>query len=668
MKSTLALLWLSGAGCIAAQQVTTVPRLVRISNTFRPANGQSAAPVEGVTLSIYRDEREGAPLWQETQNVSVDSDGRYSVMLGATLNDGLPVELFTSGETRWLGVRFNRPGEVEQPRTLLTSVPYALRASDAETLGGLPASAFLRDPSVSSSPGVTAAASATLTPNGPKPRVTSGAAGYLGMFTDATDLGNSSLYQYGTRIGLNTTLPLDYMHVAFNDGSGAFTGYAVQNLNAAGFSGMLFYDQNGALAQFQGFGNTTHEYRINNIASNGIINFMIGGSSKLVVANSGNVGIGAGVGIFPQSALDVGGDINFTGALRYQRAALVTLPLGAGSTCCNLGVGLTSLQANTAGVHNTALGNFAMYANTFGSYNTAVGDSALGSMTEGGFNTAVGFAAMDGATSGNDNTAVGYMSGASGNFNTSVGFQTLSGNSGANNTAVGADALGANVSGGGNTAVGAAALLANDSGGGNTAVGQDALQYNMTGSNNIAVGYQAGYSVSAGNSNNIHIGSQGSSGDSGTIRIGTLGTQTSFYLAGVNGVTTTNSAVPVLIDTTNGQLGVMSSSRRYKEDIQDMGDASSGLMQLRPVTFRYQKPFADGAKPLQYGLIAEEVAEVYPDLVARSADGQVETVKYQVLDSMLLNEVQRQQAEIQDLRQEIGELRALISNSTGGSK
>jgi hypothetical protein len=89
----------------------------------------------------------------------------------------------------------------------------------------------------------------------------------------------------------------------------------------------------------------------------------------------------------------------------------------------------------------------------------------------------------------------------------------------------------------------------------------------------------------------------------------------------VNGVTTTNSAVSVLIDTTNGQLGVTSSSRRYKEDIQDMGEASRGLMRLRPVTFRYQKPFGDGSKPIQYGLIAEEVAEVYPNLVAHSADG-----------------------------------------------
>jgi hypothetical protein len=193
------------------------------------------------------------------------------------------------------------------------------------------------------------------------------------------------------------------------------------------------------------------------------------------------------------------------------------------------------------------------------------------------------------------------------------------------NTAVGDVALGSNSIGSDNTATGVLALNSNISGNNNVAYGRAALQQNESGSGNIAIGYQAALSVSAGNSNNIHIGSLGAFGDNGVIRIGTPGTQTSFYVAGVNNVTTTNSAVPVLIDTTNGQLGVTSSSRRYKEDIQDMGEASHDLMRLRPVTFRYQKPFADGSKAIQYGLIAEAVAGVYPDLVAYSADGQIET-------------------------------------------
>src|SRR5207253_7188545 len=113
--------------------------------------------------------------------------------------------------------------------------------------------------------------------------------------------------------------------------------------------------------------------------------------------------------------------------------------------------------------------------------------------------------------------------------------------------------------------------------------------------------------------------------------------------------------IPVVIDSA-GQLRTVSSSRRFKEDIQDMGEASSGLLHLRPVTFRYKKPYADGSKPIQYGLIAEEVAEVYPDLVARSADGQIETVKYQVLDSMLLNEIQRQARVIEDLEKRLARL------------
>ena len=220
-----------------------------------------------------------------------------------------------------------------------------------------------------------------------------------------------------------------------------------------------------------------------------------------------------------------------------------------------------------------------------------------------------------------------------------------------------------NATGSSNTALGYGALDLNATGLGNTAVGYNALSNSTTGGNNIAIGNNAAGNVGSGNSDNIHIGNPGSSADDGAIRIGN--SQSSFFAAGIRGVATgANNAVPVLIDS-NGQLGTASSSRRFKEDIQDMGDASRALLRLRPVTFRYQKPFDDGSKPIQYGLIAEEVADVFPDLVARSADGQIDTVKYQVLDSLLLNEVQRQAAEIRALKERLAQLGQIISDQLG---
>jgi hypothetical protein len=375
----------------------------------------------------------------------------------------------------------------------------------------------------------------------------------------------------------------------------------VQNLSASAsaYSGMLFYDQNGALGQFQGFNNSTHEYRINNIASGGSINFMIGGSSKFLVANTGSVGIGVQ---FPSARLDVAGDANLAGGLRIRGDAALFVP----ATVDSVAVGKAALSSNTTGGDNTAVGAWALQSDTDGSENTAVGSNAL-----------------------------------------------ISNTTGSGNTALGGFALQVNTSGGANTALGSGALSVNTTGTFNLAIGTNALISNTTGSGNIAIGSGSAFRVNPDNSNNIEIGSLGLAGDSGVIRLGASPAQTSFFAAGIRGVATgVNNAVPVVIDS-NGQLGTVNSSRRFKEDIHDMGGASRALMRLRPVTFRYRKPFDDGSKPIQFGLIAEEVADVYPDLVARSADGQIETVKYQVLDSMLLNEVQRQQAELLNQREHI---------------
>jgi|SRR5579863_2849472 len=235
------------------------------------------------------------------------------------------------------------------------------------------------------------------------------------------------------------------------------------------------------------------------------------------------------------------------------------------------------------------------------------------------------------------------------NQNTAIGTGTLASNtSGISNTATGYQALGNNTLGGGNTADSYQALGSNSTGSYNVASGYQALFNNASGSNNIAIGYQAAVNVSGANNSNIHIGSYGFSTDNDVIRIGNPAFHTSFYAAGVSGVNV--SGVPVMVNS-SGQLGVVNSSQRFKEDIQDMGDSSSGLMRLRPVTFRYKQPYDDGSKPLDYGLIAEEVAEVYPDLVAYSAAGEIQTVQYQKVNAMLLNEVQKQHQQIQEQNQ-----------------
>jgi hypothetical protein len=234
---------------------------------------------------------------------------------------------------------------------------------------------------------------------------------------------------------------------------------------------------------------------------------------------------------------------------------------------------------------------------------------------------------------------------AEGWYNTAFGYQSLFSNTtGYFNTASGLAALSGNTTGYSNTASGLSALSGNTTGRYNTASGIDALGSNTTGSWNTAIGAGAGQNATTGNYN-IYIGSDvyGSAGDSNVIRIGSGQTQT--YIAGINGIGIgTGSAVYV---NSNGQLGTGTSSRRFKEDIKDMGEASSRLMSLRPVTFRYKNEIDKEDRTLQYGLIAEEVAEVYPELVQYEKDGEPFTVRYHELGPMLLNEAQKQYQHIQ---------------------
>jgi hypothetical protein len=302
---------------------------------------------------------------------------------------------------------------------------------------------------------------------------------------------------------------------------------------------------------------------------------------------------------------------------------------GAGALFSNNGDrntahGINAMRFNTVGDSNTAMGTNALYHNTTSSTNTAVGDSALFSNTAGFANTAVGFHALFSNTDGNI---------------------ILSNN----NTAVGASALDANTTGFFNTAIGSGALGDNTTGNVNVAIG-GALSNNIDGSGNVAIGGNAGLNHTTGN-NNVYLG-QGMSG--------VANESAHTYIRNIN--TTTVSGVGadfVTVNLSTGLLGHAASSRRYKEDIHAMDKTSEALYRLKPVTFRYKKEI-DGTQSPAFGLIAEEVAEVNPDLVARKAQGQPESVHYEMVNAMLLNEFLKEHRTVQELKNEIAALTATV--------
>jgi hypothetical protein len=322
----------------------------------------------------------------------------------------------------------------------------------------------------------------------------------------------------------------------------------------------------------------------------------------------------------------------------------------------NNGEGVGVLVSRTTGIWNTGTGFEALNHLTAGNQNTATGLRALFSDTNGGFNTATGVYSLFGNTSGFFNSATGAYTLAhntTGNSNTANGLSALFNNTtGGDNTADGAQALLSNTTGNDNTANGLNALLNNTTGDNNTAVGRSALSNNTTGNGNTALGVNAGSSLTTGN-NNIDIGNSGGPGESDTIRIGE--SQTKTFIAGIRGVTTgIANAIPVLIDSAS-QLGTVSSSKRFKKEIKPMDQTSEAILALKPVTFHYK---SDKTGTPQFGLIAEEVAEVNPDLVVRDADGETYTVRYDAVNAMLLNEFLKEHRKVEEQEKTIAELKS----------
>jgi hypothetical protein len=352
--------------------------------------------------------------------------------------------------------------------------------------------------------------------------------------------------------------------------------------------------------------------------------------------------------------------------LTAHKSQAVNPPPDGGYSGNNTAEGQNALLSLTTGVNNTAVGWFSLKSNRNGQLNTAVGAGTLFSNVGASRNTAIGGAALFSDTGGGSNTAVGAMAlfhNTTADLNTAFGDSTLFSNTvGFENTAVGGWALLNNITGNANVAIGSLAAHVNFTGGGNTAVGRAALFDNQSGNYNIALGYAAGTRTTG--SNNIVIGDTGVAGESNTIRIGGDGfggPQTAAFIAGISGTAVVGDAVVV---DGNGQLGTVASSARFKKNIKPMDKTSEAILGLKPVSFQYR---SDSKGTPQFGLIAEEVAKVNPDLVVRNRNGEIYSVRYDQVNAMLLNEFlkehrknEAQQAIIAQLKSGLEALTAIV--------
>ncbi len=493
----LALAFTLSSSFSVAQSATTVPTMVKFSGTVQ---GKPTSII-GVTFALYKDQQGGAPLWLETQSVSLDGSGRYTVQLGATLPAGLPKELFASGEARWLGVQAE--SQPEQPRVLLLSVPYALKAADAETVGGFPPSSFVLATSTGSATqtATNAATSSTVSPAPPPGTVSgSGTANFLPLWTDAADIGNSVVFQSGTgtaaKIGINTSTPsatLDVKGGATIRGLFTLPSVGVATATKGANSQALALTTSGFNSSSKAAVNQNFRWQAepagNNTSSpSGTLNLLFGSGTSaptetgLKINNQGlltfatgqtfpGTGNGTITGVTPGTALTGGGS--------------------SGDVTLNVDTTKVPLlnASNTFAGNQSILGNLTSTGTVTGSVVNASSYSIGGSITPflsgsiNGNNAFLGFAGNS-TTTGINNIAAGPSA-------------LFSNTTGGSNTAVGQTALNKNSTGSSSVAVGTGAAANNTTGGSNTAVGGVALTSNITGSYNTGLGYGAGPDVNS---------------------------------------------------------------------------------------------------------------------------------------------------------------------------
>jgi trimeric autotransporter adhesin len=334
------------------------------------------------------------------------------------------------------------------------------------------------------------------------------------------------------------------------------------------------------------------------------------------------------------------------GLLRVTQA--VVPPPDGGYPGGNTAEGQAALLSLTAGNFNTAVGFFSLGSNTEGQFNTGVGAGALFANT-GQQNTATGAAALLNNTTGVKNTADGVLAlfnNTTGISNTAAGVGALFDNSeGFNNTAIGYNALLRNTTAGDNAAIGTTALFNNTTGEFNVAVGSQALYNNASGASNTAIGDSAGFNITGSGNVCIGAGVNGVAGENNITRI-----------RNVYESVATERAVYV---TSDNRIGTLSSSRRYKDEIRAMEKDSEAIHSLRPVRFRYKKE-VDPTRSLSFGLIAEDVAKVSPELVTLDRDGKPQTVRYEAINAMLLNEFLKEHCKVESQESRIQQQEATI--------
>jgi trimeric autotransporter adhesin len=635
------------------QGAESVPRLVQFNGTLKDSSSRPVSGVASVTFAIYAEQDGGSALWTETQNVIADSNGHYNALLGGATAAGMPAELFGTGQSRWLGVTIAR--QPEMPRVLLASVPYALKAADADTLGGLPASAYmttqsfaaLNARSTTAAPGSTAilatavaapasaAQSTASLPSATEATPTGGGtANFIPLWTSTTNLGNSKLFQStGGNIGVGTIAPVVLLDV---NGDSIFRG------------SFQLVPQGTASATT---GQPSHSYQWEastyNSSTKKAVTTAYGFRATPLGNNTTN----------PTSTLDLyygpgGGTLTDTG-LSINNKGIFTFVAGQTFPGASATVNEVNLPNSTSATNGVLTIGGNVFLNDFGDpSNTFVGEHAGGLMKSSGANganTAVGEFALNANTTGTQNTAMG---GESLLFNTTGG----------NNSGLGVGALFNNTTGNHNTGVGIDALIANTTGTGNVGLGSQTGLGNATGNYNVFLGYQASASTDAllnaiaigafstvNESNAMVLGGSGS----GAVKVG-IGTSAPAYalevhsipgagagIAGISNVAgdnavfgnntagfsssnggyfTTNSeggSGVVGVNTAGGLAGYMGGTLEVAGNLIVTGTVSKG-----GGSFKIDDPIAPAQKYLSHSFVeSPDMMDIYNGNVTTDANG-----------------------------------------------